>query len=89
MQEEMWNGIMPGVLIYTGVTFDFVRDENYAEPLFASLWRDGQAVLGVLTVYELTMVMKENEKAQTYRVVDSSPLPSFSGISPSRPAKFT
>jgi predicted nucleic acid-binding protein len=62
---------MQGVLIDTDVTIDFLRGENYAQPLLAGLWRDGQAVLSVLTVYELTAGMKENEKVQTHNFIDA------------------
>ena len=60
---------MPGVLIDTDVAIDFLRGESYAQPLLAGLWRDGRAVLSVLTVYELTAGMKENEKLSTQNFI--------------------
>lgn len=62
---------MPGVLIDTDVTIDFLRGEAYAQPLLAGLWRDGRAVLSVLSVYELSAGMKENEKVQTHNFIDA------------------
>lgn len=62
---------MPGVLIDTDVAIDFLRGETYAQPLLAGLWRDDRAVLSVLTVYELTAGMKDNEKAQTHNFIDA------------------
>jgi predicted nucleic acid-binding protein len=56
---------MPGVLVDTDVAIDFLRGEGYAQPLLAGLWRSGRAVLSVVTVYELTAGMRENEKAPT------------------------
>lgn len=56
---------MPGVLIDTDVAIDFLRGEAYAQPLLASLWREGQAVVSVLTIYELTAGMREKEKIAT------------------------
>lgn len=62
---------MPGVLIDTDVTIDFLRGETYAQPLLAGLWRDGRAVLSVLTVYELIAGIKDNEKVQTHNFIDA------------------
>ena len=62
---------MPGVLIDTDVAIDFLRGEAYTQPLLAGLWRDGQAALSVLTVYELTAGMKESEKVQTHNFIDA------------------
>ena len=62
---------MPDVLIDTDVTIDFLRGEAYAQPLLAGLWRDGRAVLSVLTVYELSAGMKDNEKVQTHNFIDA------------------
>jgi hypothetical protein len=62
---------MPGVLIDADVAIDFLRGKTYAQPLLASLWRDGRAVISVLTVYELTAGMKDNEKIQTHNFIDA------------------
>jgi predicted nucleic acid-binding protein len=62
---------MPGVLIDADVAIDFLRGKTYAQPLLAALWRDGRAVISVLTVYELTAGMKDNEKAQTHNFIDA------------------
>ncbi|MFZ3207792.1 MAG: type II toxin-antitoxin system VapC family toxin [Geobacteraceae bacterium] len=62
---------MPGVLIDTDVAIDFLRGEAYAQPLLASLWREGRAVVSVLTVYELTAGMREKEKIATRDFIDA------------------
>ena len=56
---------MPAVLIETDVAIDFLRGEAYVQPLIAGLWRQGRAVLSVLTVYELTAGMREKECGHT------------------------
>ncbi len=56
---------MPAVLIDTDVAIDFLRGEAYAQPVIAALWREGRALLSVLTVYELTAGMREKERAPT------------------------
>jgi predicted nucleic acid-binding protein len=56
---------MPVVLIDTDIAIDFLRGEAYAQPVLASLWQEGQAVVSVLTVYELTAGMREKEKIAT------------------------
>jgi predicted nucleic acid-binding protein len=62
---------MPGVLIDTDVAIDFLRGEAYAQPLLAGLWREGRAVVSVLTVYELTAGMREKEKIATRNFIDA------------------
>jgi hypothetical protein len=62
---------MPGVLIDTDVAIDFLRGEAYAQPLLASLWQEGQAVVSVLTVYELTAGMRGKEKIATHNFIDA------------------
>ena len=56
---------MPAVLIDTDVAIDFLRGEAYSQPLLASLWQEGRAVVSVLTVYELAAGMREKEKIAT------------------------
>ncbi len=56
---------MPAVLIDTDVAIDFLRGEAYAQPLISGLWREGRAVLSVLTVYELIAGMREKERGPT------------------------
>jgi hypothetical protein len=56
---------MSGVLIDTDVAIDFLRGAAYAQPLLMNLWNDGQAALSVLSVYELTAGMRDNETEQT------------------------
>jgi predicted nucleic acid-binding protein len=62
---------MPGVLIDTDVAIDFLRGVQYAQPLLAGLWADGQAALSVLTVYELTAGMRETEKVTTHNFIEA------------------
>ena len=62
---------MPAVLIDTDVAIDFLRGEAYAQPLLASLWQEGRAVVSVLTVYELTAGMREKEKTATRNFIDA------------------
>lgn len=56
---------MPAVLIDTDVAIDFLRGEDYAQPLLAGLWQEGRAALSVLTIYELTAGMREKERGHT------------------------
>lgn len=65
---------MPVVLIDTDIAIDFLRGEAYAQPLLAGLWKSGQAVLSVLTVYELTAGMREKEKAATLNFIAACPI---------------
>jgi predicted nucleic acid-binding protein len=60
---------MPGVLIDTDVAIDFLRGAVYARPLMADLWNNANAVISVLSVYELTAGMRENEKEQTLNFI--------------------
>jgi predicted nucleic acid-binding protein len=62
---------MPAVLIDTDVAIDFLRGEAYAQPLLASLWQEGSAVVSVLTVYELMAGMREKEKTATRNFIDA------------------
>jgi predicted nucleic acid-binding protein len=62
---------MPGVLIDTDVAIDFLRGEQYAQPLLMGLWANGQAVLSVLTGYELTAGMRENETIATRNFIEA------------------
>jgi predicted nucleic acid-binding protein len=62
---------MPTVLIDTDVAIDFLRGMPYAQPLLAGMWADGQAVISVLSVFELTAGMKEREKAATHDFIDA------------------
>ena len=56
---------MPAVLIDTDVAIDFLRGEADTQPLLASLWREGSAVVSVLTVFELMAGMREKEEIAT------------------------
>jgi predicted nucleic acid-binding protein len=62
---------MPGVLIDTDVAIDFLRGVQYAQPLLVNLWANGQAVLSVLTVYELIAGMRESEKVATHDFIEA------------------
>lgn len=62
---------MPGVLIDTDVAIDFLRGIPYVQPLLGGLWRDGEAILSVITVYELTAGMRDNEKARTHDFIEA------------------
>ena len=62
---------MPGVLIDADVAIDFLRGMPYVQPLMAGLWAEGNAVLSVLTVYELTAGMREKEKAATHNFIEA------------------
>ncbi|MEW6750624.1 MAG: PIN domain-containing protein [Candidatus Latescibacterota bacterium] len=56
---------MPDVLIDTDVAIDFLRGEAYARPLLLRWWQAGAATLSVLSVYELTAGMREQERGPT------------------------
>jgi predicted nucleic acid-binding protein len=60
---------MPAVLIDTDVAIDFLRGEIYTQPLLVGLWREGRAILSVLTVYELTAGMMERERDPTLNFI--------------------
>ena len=62
---------MPAVLIDTDVAIDFLRGIPYAQPLLAGMWANGQAVISVLSVYELAAGMKDIEKAATHNFIDA------------------
>lgn len=62
---------MPDVLIDTDVAIDFLRGEQYAQSLLIGLWADGQAVLSVLSVYELTAGMRDKEKVATRNFIEA------------------
>jgi predicted nucleic acid-binding protein len=62
---------MSTVLIDTDVAIDFLRGIPYAQPLLAGLWANGQAVISVLSVYELTAGMKDKEKDATHNFIDA------------------
>ncbi len=62
---------MPGVLIDTDIVIDFLRGDAYAKPLLDCLWKDCQAIISVLTVYELTAGMRDTEKVVTHNFIEA------------------
>ena len=62
---------MPGVLIDTDIAIDFLRGASYAQPLMGGLWSSGQAIISVLTVYELTAGMLDAEKVVTHNLIEA------------------
>ena len=62
---------MPGVLIDTDIAIDFLRGVAYTQPLMGGLWNDGQAMISVLTVYELTSGMRAAEKVVTHNFIEA------------------
>jgi predicted nucleic acid-binding protein len=62
---------MSGILIDTDVAIDFLRGMEYAQPLLTGLWAGGNAVLSVLTIYELTADMRESEKVSTQNFIEA------------------
>ena len=62
---------MPGVLIDTDIAIDFLRGAAYTQPLMDGLWSDGQAMISVLTVYELTAGMRDAEKVVTHNFIEA------------------
>jgi predicted nucleic acid-binding protein len=62
---------MPGVLIDTDIAIDFLRGAAYTQPLLSGLWSDGQAMISVLTVYELTAGMRDAEKVMTHNFIEA------------------
>ena len=62
---------MPGVLIDTDIAIDFLRGAAYTQPLMGGLWSDGQAMISVLTVYELTAGMRDAEKVVTHNFIEA------------------
>jgi predicted nucleic acid-binding protein len=68
---------MPGVLIDTDIAIDFLRGEAFAQPLMGGLWSDDQAMISVLTVYELTAGMRDVEKVATHNFIEACGLESI------------
>jgi predicted nucleic acid-binding protein len=62
---------MPGVLIDTDIAIDFLRGAAYTQPLLGGLWNDGQAMISVLTVYELTAGMLDAERVVTHNFIEA------------------
>ena len=62
---------MPGVLIDTDIAIDFLRGVAYTQPLIGGLWNDDQAMMSVLTVYELTAGMRDAEKVVTRNFIEA------------------
>ena len=62
---------MPGVLIDTDIAIDFLRGAAYTQPLMGALWSNDQAMISVLTVYELTAGMRDAEKVATRNFIDA------------------
>lgn len=62
---------MPCVLIDTDIAIDFLRGVAYTQPLMGGLWNDGQAMISVLTVYELTSGMRAAEKVVTHNFIEA------------------
>lgn len=62
---------MPGVLIDTDIAIDFLRGVAYTQPLMGGLWNDSQAMISVLTVYELTAGMHAAEKVVTHNFIEA------------------
>ncbi len=62
---------MQGVLIDTDIAIDFLRGVVSAHHFISGLWANNQAVLSVLTVYELTAGMKESEKVVTHNFIEA------------------
>ena len=62
---------MPGVLIDTDIVIDFLRGDAYAKPLMGGLWKDCQAIISVLTVYELSAGMRDAEKVVTHNFIEA------------------
>jgi predicted nucleic acid-binding protein len=60
---------MPGVLIDSDIAIDYLRGDQTVQSLVNRLWQEGQAMLSVLSVFELTAGMREREKAATMNFI--------------------
>ncbi|GAC1468378.1 MAG: type II toxin-antitoxin system VapC family toxin [Desulfuromonadaceae bacterium] len=65
---------MPAVLIDTDIAIDYLRGDLAARPLVNRLWQGGQAMMSVLSVYELTAGMRDKEKTPTRNFIDACTL---------------
>jgi predicted nucleic acid-binding protein len=65
---------MPAVLIDTDIAIDYLRGDPVAWPLVNRLWQEGQAMMSVLSVYELTAGMYDKEKITTRNFIDACTL---------------
>jgi predicted nucleic acid-binding protein len=60
---------MPAVLIDTDIAIDYLRGDQAILPLVNRLWREGQAMMSVLSVFELTAGMRDKEKGATMNFI--------------------
>jgi predicted nucleic acid-binding protein len=60
---------MQGVLIDSDIAIDYLRGDQVAQPLVNRLWQEGQAMLSVLSVFELTAGMRDKEKTATMNFI--------------------
>jgi predicted nucleic acid-binding protein len=65
---------MPVVLIDTDIAIDYLRGEQAVLPMVNRLWQDGNAALSVLSVYELTAGMRDQEKEATMNFISACSL---------------
>ena len=69
---------MPAVLIDTDIAIDYLRGDQFARPLVNRLWQEGQAMLSVLSVFELTAGMRDKEKGATMNFIAACSLSDMS-----------
>lgn len=60
---------MPAVLIDTDIAIDYLRGDQATLPLVNRLWQEGQAMMSVLSVFELTAGMRDKEKGATMNFI--------------------
>lgn len=60
---------MPAVMIDSDIAIDYLRGDQNVQPLVNRLWQEGQAMLSVLSVYELTAGMRDKEKSATMNFI--------------------
>ncbi len=65
---------MPAALIDTDIAIDYLRGDLAARPLVNRLWQEGQAMMSVLSVYELTAGMHDKEITPTRNFIDACTL---------------
>lgn len=60
---------MPAVLIDTDIAIDYLRGDQASRPLVNRLWREGRAMMSVLSVFELTAGMRDKERGATMNFI--------------------
>lgn len=70
-KEKRTGGVIQTVIIDTDIAIDYLRGDQYANELMLSLWDVNTAHLSILSVYELSAGMREDEAEDTNNFIDA------------------